>query len=112
MTTDTKLKARTPGSLHPAGSAPNSQDRDQYFRDNKWGVRIIKRGGDYDVAEVVKCIGFPDEQILGRAMWPDHANTICEEHNDSLAKALFPQDAKAPNHPTLTTSQPNATFIP
>jgi hypothetical protein len=29
-------------------------DLDQFFRSNKWGVRIIKRGQDYDVAEVVK----------------------------------------------------------
>lgn len=69
-----------------------SNESDQYFRDNTWGVRIIRRGGDYDTAQVVKCLGFPHEQILGRAMWPDNANTICEEHNDSLAKALFKQD--------------------
>lgn len=95
MNEKTSMPERTPGSLHPAGSAPDSYDRRQYFRDNKWGVRIIKRGDDYDVGMVVKCLGFPDEQILGRAMWPDHANTICEEHNDALAKALFLQDAKA-----------------
>jgi hypothetical protein len=65
---------------------------DQYFRHNKWGVRIVKRGTDYDVADVVKCLGFPDEVTLGKAMWPDHANTIVNEHNDSLAKFLFPQD--------------------
>jgi hypothetical protein len=65
---------------------------DQYFRENKWGVRITKRGNDYDTAMVVKQIGFPTEQILGRAMWPDHANTICEEHNESLAKVLFTQE--------------------
>ncbi len=63
----------------------------QYFRDNKWSVRIIRRGADYDTAEVVKCLGFSEEVILGRGLWPDHANTICNEHNDSLAKALFQQ---------------------
>ena len=67
-------------------------DNNLFFRKNKWSVRIIKRGSDYNVAEVVKCLGFPDEVILGRAMWPDHANTICEEHNATLAKALFIQD--------------------
>lgn len=69
------------------------ENPDLYYRINKWGVRIIKRGTDYDTAEVVKGLGFPDEVILGRALWPDHANTICDEHNDSLAKALFPQPA-------------------
>jgi hypothetical protein len=24
-------------------------------------------------------------------MWPNDANTVCNEHNDALAKALFPQ---------------------
>lgn len=67
-------------------------NKDQYFRNNKWEVRVIKRGQDYDVAEVVKCLGFPGEVVLGRAMWPDHANTIANEHNDSLAKILFSQD--------------------
>jgi len=66
--------------------------KDFYFRKNKWGVRIIKRGTDYDVADVIKGMGFPDEEILGRAMWPDHANTIVEEHNNSLAIILFPQE--------------------
>jgi len=70
----------------------NANEADQFYRSNKWSVRIVKRGGDYDVAEVVKCLGFPNEVILGRAMWPDHANTICEEHNASLALALFEQE--------------------
>lgn len=67
-------------------------NKDQFYRDNKWGVRIIKRGGDYDVAEVCKCLGFPSEVILGRAMWPDYAMKIVDEHNTSLALILFPQE--------------------
>ncbi len=67
------------------------QDAEQYFRFNKWGIEIVKRGSDYDVANVVKGPDGPDPEILGRAMWPDHAMRIVDEHNDTLAKALFPQ---------------------
>lgn len=67
---------------------------DQTFRSNKWGVEIVKRGTDYDVANVVKNKGFPDAQIIARAMWPDDAMRVCNEHNEAMAVALFPQEVK------------------
>lgn len=67
-------------------------NRDQYMRHNKWGVRITKRGTDYDTAEVVKCLGFPGESVLARAMWPNDAMSVVNEHNDSLARSLFDQE--------------------
>jgi hypothetical protein len=70
----------------------SANERDQFMRFNKWGVRVIKRGTDYDSAEIVKMIGFPDEVIMARAMWPDDAMRVCNEHNDTLAKLLFKQD--------------------
>lgn len=66
--------------------------KDQYYRDNKWGVRVIRRGSDYDSAEIVKRLGFPNEVILCRAIWPDQAQRVCDKHNDALAKVLFHQD--------------------
>jgi hypothetical protein len=77
-----------PGQNHVNLSA---DEADQFMRHNKWGVRVIKRGTDYDTAEIVNMLGFPDEVILARAMWPDDANRVCNEHNDTLAKMLFPQ---------------------
>ena len=65
---------------------------DQYYRDNKWLVRVIKRGQDIDTAKIVKCKGFPDEVVLARAVWPDQAQRVCDEHNDALCKVLFRQD--------------------
>ena len=66
-------------------------DRDQFYRNNKWGTRVIKRGTDNDSAEIVKCLGFSDEEILCRAIWPDQAQRVCDEHNDAMAKILFKQ---------------------
>lgn len=66
--------------------------RDRFYRLNKWGVRIIRTGGDNDSAHVVKCMGFPNEVVIARAMWPTDANNLVNEHNDALAKALFDQD--------------------
>lgn len=53
---------------------------------------MVKRGNDYDTAEIVKGLGFPGEVILARAMWPNDAMTVVNEHNDVLAKILFVQD--------------------
>ncbi|MDE2097626.1 MAG: hypothetical protein KGL39_10295 [Patescibacteria group bacterium] len=86
-----------PKALASATCSAASYDKDQSYRHNKWGVRIIKRGTDYDVAEVVKCLGFPDEKILGRAMWPDYAAQIVDEHNATIAQAVFAQDPKPQN---------------
>lgn len=66
--------------------------KDQYYRDNKWETRVIRRGSDYDTAEIVKQLGFPSEIVLARAVWPDQAQRVCDEHNDALAKMLFKQD--------------------
>lgn len=88
MSADVRRNAKRP-CAEAYGSA---YERDQYLRHNKWSVRVIHRGTDYDTADVVKNLGFPDEEILARAMWPDHANAVAHEHNDSLAKALFAQD--------------------
>ena len=66
-------------------------DPNQFYRNNKWGARVIKRGNDNDSAEIAKCLGFPDEVILARAMWPDQAQRVCDEHNDAMAKILFIQ---------------------
>ena len=67
-------------------------EKDQFYRANKWNIRTIKRGTDYETAEVVKCLGFPNEKIIARAMWPSYALEICEEHNKALALALFEQE--------------------
>ena len=69
-------------------------NRDQFYRHNKWGTRIIKRGTDYDSAQVVKCKDFPDEVVLAKAMWPNDAINVVNEHNDTLAAALFKQNTK------------------
>lgn len=66
-------------------------ERDQLYRHNKWGARVIYRGTDNDSAEIVKGLGFPGEEVLCRAIWPDQAQRVCDEHNDTLAKLLFKQ---------------------
>lgn len=73
-------------------SAPIDNAADQYYRANKWGARVIRRGADNDSAEIVKCLGFPGEEVLARAVWPDQAQRVCDEHNDALAKVLFKQE--------------------
>jgi hypothetical protein len=73
-------------------SGDDQYRRDQLYRRNKWGLRVIRRDTDYNSAQIVKCTGFPDEVILARAMWPGHARAVVDEHNDAMAKALFPQN--------------------
>jgi hypothetical protein len=72
---------------------PEIYNADCFYQKNKWGVRVIKRGQDNDSALVAKCLNFPNEEVLARAMWPDQAQRLCDEHNDALAKILFPQNA-------------------
>jgi hypothetical protein len=72
--------------------SPFEYEKDQLARHNKWSVRVIKRGTDYDSAQVVKNMDFPDEVILAKAMWPTDAWNIVNEHNDAMAKTLFNQD--------------------
>lgn len=67
-------------------------DNDSIYRRNKWGVRVIKRGSDYDSAEILNHKDFPDEIVIAKAMWPNDAMQCVNEHNDCLARILFIQE--------------------
>jgi hypothetical protein len=78
--------------MPPKQPSPAAYALELYYRFNKWSTRVIKRGTEMDTAEVVKCKGFPDEVVLARAMWPDQARAVVEEHNASIARLCFRQD--------------------
>lgn len=69
-------------------------ESEEYFLRRHWSVRVINRGSDYDVANVVRG-NPPDGEILARAIWPDYAKRLVDEHNEDLARCLFQQNSGA-----------------